>query len=178
MLEDADLTKELNDIHEGQQKSLAENLKEVYELANEAYAAKLTATSFENKSKDLKNKLSALMETAGVDKISAQDCSVSGKMKASATVPKPDGDKVKLFAYLADLDAETKDGSYQEIAAVLFKYPTLLSMLTINATSFNSWYAKEQQAKIDQGDVDWALPFISTYEYYSVGFRKKAAPKV
>lgn len=176
-----DLTKELNSMHETSQTALADSLKEINELANEAYAAKVEASSYEQTAKDFKNKLSALMETAGVDKISADSCTVSGKIKASASVPKEDGAKLELFKYLMSQDnlhAHTGKplGSHaiDELVEELTRYPILLGMLTINAASFNSWYASEQEKNINEGQVDWKLPFISTYEYYSVGFRKKA----
>jgi len=175
-----DLTKELNAINENQQTALASSLKEINGLANEAYAAKVEASGYEQKAKDFKNKLSALMETAGVDKISADSCTVSGKIKASASVPKDDAAKLELFKYLMSLDNTNPVGepavshAIEEVAKSLLNYPTLLSMLTINATSFNSWYGKEQQVHIDAGQVNWALPFISTYEYYSIGMRKKS----
>lgn len=180
MSQDLDLTKELNAINEGQQNKLAESLKEINDLANTAYAAKLTATNYENISKELKGQLAGLMETAGVDKISATDCSVSGKMKASASVPKGTGEKIDLFKYIAALDNLDGNGKpvvshgISELMGELCRYPTLFSMLTINAASFNSWYASEQESQILQGNEAWELPFISTYEYYSIGFRKKA----
>ena len=164
-----------------QQANLAASLKEINELANEAYAAKLTADKFEAKAKELKGQLSGLMETAGVDKISADACTVSGKIKASASVPKEDGDKLALFRYIASLDNLDPNGNpivsaaIEDLAEDLLKYPTLFAMLTINATSFSSWYNKEMAAQIEAGRVDWSLPFISTYEYYSIGMRKKKA---
>ena len=171
-----DLSNELKGMHEEEQTDLAESLKEINELANDAYAAKVEASAADQKAKDFKNKLSSLMETAGVDKNSAEDCTVSGKMKASASVPKDVAGKLALFSYIANLDSEGGQGlgEVSKELEILFKYPTLFSMLTINATSFNSWYAKEQQAEIEKGNIDFKLPFISTYEYYSVGFRKKA----
>lgn len=175
-----DLTKELQGMHAEDQKDLAASLKEINELANEAYAAKLTASNFEQKAKDLKNKLAGLMETAGVDKISADDCTVSGKIKASASVPKDDAAKLELFKYLMSLDNLDPNGNpvvsaaINELAAALVNYPTFLSMVTVNATAFNSWYGKEQDKHIQAGEVDWSLPYVNTYEYYSVGFRKKA----
>jgi len=175
-----DLTKELQAMSEAQQSSLAENLKEINQLAHEAFEAKNAATAAEDVAKNLKSKLSALMETAGVDKISADNCTVSGKIKASASVPKEDASKLALFAYLMSLDNTDGNGTaieseaIKELCTALTNYPTFLSMLTINPTSFNSWYAKEMQAKIDSGNITWKLPFVSTYEYYSIGFRKKA----
>ena len=174
-----DLTKELNAMNEGQQDALAESLKEINELANDAYKANVEAKDYEQKAKDLKNKLSALMETAGVDKISADLCTVSGKIKASASVPKEDGGKLELFKYLMSLDNVNPNGkpvmsvAIEDLAKDLLNYPTLFAMLTINATSFSSWYNKEMASQIEAGEVDWSLPFISTYEYYSIGMRKK-----
>jgi len=174
----SDLQKELQGLHEEEQSDLAASLKEINDLANEAYAAKQDASAAEQKAKDFKNKLSALMETAGVDKISAEDCTVSGKMKASASVPKDLVGKVDLFKYISEIDLLGRLSDMERIENALLDIanycPTLFAMLTINATSFNSWYAKEQQAEIEKGNVDFKLPFINTYEYYSVGFRKKA----
>ena len=164
-----------------QQANLAASLKEINELANEAYAAKLTADKFEAKAKELKGNLSSLMETAGVDKISADACTVSGKIKASASVPKEDGDKLALYKYIASLDNVDPNGNpvvsvaIEELMQTLLKYPTLFGMLSINATAFSSWYNKEMAAQIATGKEDWQLPFISTYEYYSIGMRKKKA---
>lgn len=170
-----DVMNELQQMNEVQQTDLASSLKEINELANQAFLAKENASLAEAKAKELKNKLSTLMESAGVDKISADNCTVSGKIKASASVPKVSFDKLDLFAYIASKDSKGtgQDAIKKELTQVLLKYPTLLNMLTFNATSFNSWYAKEQEVKINEGQEDWALPFVSTYEYYSVGMRKK-----
>ena len=173
-----DLTKELQSMNEEQQTDLAESLKEIIDLANKAYKAKEEASVAEQKAKDLKNKLSSLMESAGVDKISADECNANGKMKANASVPKDHADKLELFKYLMSLDNLDPNGNpvvstaINQLASALTHYPTFLNMLTINPISFNSWYAKEQEKHIAEGKVDWQLPFISTYEYYSVGFRK------
>ena len=178
-----DITKELQAMNEDQQANLAESLKEINELANEAYRAKEEAAVKEQLAKDLKNRLSQLMESAGVDKISADLCNVNGKMKASASVPKDHGDKLRLFKYLMSLDnlnglgQPVESHAIAELANALLNYPTFLNMITINATSFNSWYAKEQEKNINDGKIDWALEYVKTYEYYSVGFRKKAAKK-
>lgn len=174
-----DLKSELQALHNEDQANLAESLKEINDLANKAYQAKVEASEAEAKAKGYKSELTALMETAGVDKISADECTVSGKMKASTSVPKDHKDKIELFKYLMSLDNnEVVSEDIREITAKLStNYPTLFSMLTINATSFNSWYAKEQEKQIELGNIDWKLPFINTYEYYSVGFRKKASKK-
>lgn len=175
----SDLNAELQAMHNDQQANLAESLKEINELANKAYEAKTEASTAEEKAKKYKAELTALMETAGVDKITADNCTVSGKMKASTSVPKDLNNKIELFKYLMSLDNnDTISEDIREITARLATaYPTLFSMLTINATSFNSWYNKEQEKQIALGNVDWKLDFLSRYEYYSVGFRKKATKK-
>jgi len=155
----SELQKELQALNEDQQSELAANLKEINDLANEAYAAKVKASEADQKAKDLKNKLSALMETAGVDKISASDCTVSGAMKTSVTVPKEMASKLELFNYISE-----KYGN-----------EVLDAMLTINARAFSSWHDKEVAAEAQQGNLDFKLDMLSPYEYYSVGFRKKGA---
>lgn len=155
----SDLQKELQAINEDQQSELAANLKEINDLANEAYAAKVEAGIAEQKAKDLKNKLSALMETAGVDKISASDCTVSGAMKTSVSVPKDMASKLELFNYIGK-----KYGK-----------EVLEAMLTINPRSFSSWHDKEIEAEAQKGNLEFKLEMLSPYEYYSVGFRKKAS---
>lgn len=170
-----DLTKELNAINEADQHDLASSLKEINELANEAFKAKNIASEKEAIAKEFKAKLSSLMESAGVDKISADACTVSGKMKANAGVPKDHADKLKLFGYIMAKDNNGVESvaanEFLEILATA--YPTLLGMVTINPISFNSWYGKEVDAKIAEGEVDFKLEYINTYEYYSIGMRKK-----
>ena len=148
-------------MHEGQQTDLAASLKEINDLANDAYKASLEAKDYEQKAKDLKNKLAALMETAGVDKISASDCTVSGAMKTSCSVPKDAGDKKKLFDYI-------RANHGQEV---------LDAMLTINARSFSSWHDNEVAAEAQKGNLDFKLDMLSPYEYYTIGMRKKAKAK-
>ena len=170
-----DLKSELMAMESQNQADLADSLKEINDLANQAYAAKIEASNAEAKAKEFKNKLTGLMETAGVDKISAQDCTVSGKMKTSASVPKDLSLKLELFAYIMSQDHNgVVSHATKEILEALQNYPTLLSMLTINATSFNSWHNQEIEKEITKGNVDFKLSMVSSYEYYSVGFRKKA----
>lgn len=174
-----DLKAELQSMNESQQSELANSLKEINELANQAYEAKTVASEYDQKAKDLKNKLSSLMETAGVDKISADNCTVSGKVKQSCSVPKEVSAKLELFKYIASKDNEgvVSEDIKGVFSHLLERYPTLFSMLTINSTSFNSWYAKEVEAQIAEGNIDFKLDFLNIYEYYSVGFRKKAVKK-
>ena len=153
-----DILSELNEMHDESQADLAASLKEINALANEAYRAKLAADEADARAKELKNKLSALMETAGVDKITADNCTVSGKIKSSVSVPKDLAAKKKLFDYI-------KNNHGGEV---------LEAMLTINARSFSSWHDKEVTSKIEAGLVDFKLEMVEPFEYYSIGMRKKA----
>lgn len=153
-----ELQKELQALNEESQAELAASLKEINDLAHEAYEAKIAASEAEEKAKALKNRLAQLMESAGVDKISADNCTVSGKVKTSVTVPKDLKNKLELFDYIRN--------NYSE--------EVLNSMLTINARTFSSWHDKEVEQKVQAGEIDFKLDMVTPYEYYSVGFRKKA----
>lgn len=154
-----DLTKELQAINSADQNELAQSLAEIKELANQAYEADQRAKEAEAAAKELKNKLSALMESAGVDTITADNCTVSGKIKHSVSVPKDLPSKYELFKYIeANYGKEVLD-----------------EMLTINARSFSSWYDKEVEAQVQKGNVDFKLPMLSPYERFSITYRKRRA---
>jgi DNA repair exonuclease SbcCD ATPase subunit len=154
-----DLTKELQAINSADQNELAQSLAEIKELANQAYEADQRAKEAEAAAKELKNKLSALMESAGVDKITADNCTVSGKIKNSVSVPKDLPSKYELFKYIeANYGKEVLD-----------------EMLTINARSFSSWYDKEVEAQVQKGNVDFKLSMLSPYERFSITYRKRRA---
>ena len=154
-----DLTKELQAINSADQNELAQSLAEIKELANQAYEADQRAKEAEAVAKELKNKLSALMESAGVDKITADNCTVSGKIKNSVSVPKDLPSKYELFKYIeANYGKEVLD-----------------EMLTINARSFSSWYDKEVEAQVQKGNVDFKLSMLSPYERFSITYRKRRA---
>jgi hypothetical protein len=154
-----DLTKELQAINLADQNELAQSLAEIKELANQAYEADQKAKEAEAAAKELKNKLSALMESAGVDKITADNCTVSGKIKNSVSVPKDLPSKYELFKYIeANYGKEVLD-----------------EMLTINARSFSSWYDKEVEAQVQKGNVDFKLSMLSPYERFSITYRKRRA---
>ena len=154
-----DLTKELQAINSADQNELAQSLAEIKELANQAYEADQRAKEAEAAAKELKNKLSALMESAGVDKITADNCTVSGKIKNSVSVPKDLPSKYELFKYI--------ENNYGK--------EVLDEMLTINARSFSSWYDKEVEAQVQKGNVDFKLSMLSPYERFSITYRKRRA---
>ena len=132
-------------------------LKEIKELVNATYAAKLAVTEAEGKFKKLNSRLTELMENSEVDSFEGDNCKAFCKPKSSISLPKDMGAKQKVFDYI--------EGKYgQEV---------LKEMITINPRSFNSWYNSEAEAALASGDLDFNLADIKPYEYMSLSFRKK-----
>jgi len=137
---------------------MAEQAKKLKELADAVYKAKQAADEYEKKYKELKGELLNIMESAEIEKVQADNCTISLQLKSSVTVPKSNEQKKQLFNYI-------KEEHGQEV---------LDSLLTINARSFSSWFTKEQEAKMQAGDFDWTVADIKPYEYYSLGIRKRS----
>lgn len=140
----------------------SEKLKEIKELVDEVYRLKEVVAQAEKEFKDAKNRLTDIMQTAEVDKMSGNECTASLQLKESVTVPKEDTFKKQLFDYI-----KLEHGS-----------DVLFSMLTINPRTFSSWYTKEVEQKALEGDLEFKLDMLSPYEYYSVGLRKRPTKAV
>ncbi len=137
--------------------SQSEVLKEIKQLVNETYAAKLAVKEAEDKYKKLNGRLTELMESSEVDSFEGDNCKAFCKPKSSISLPKDMGAKQKVFDYI-----ETKYGK-----------EVLKEMITINARSFNSWYNSEAEAALAEGNIDFNIADIKPYEYFSLSFRKK-----
>jgi hypothetical protein len=135
----------------------AEVLAKIKDLVNRTYEAKLVSEAAEGVLSNLKQELTALMETSGVDKFTGDNATVSGKMKSSVSVPKDMLIKDRVFDYI-----HTNYGP-----------EVLKEMLTINPASFNSWYNAESDKKLSEGDLDFNIEGLKPHSYYSVGFRKR-----
>lgn len=135
----------------------AQALKNLKELINKTYAAKLAVKASEEAYKKLAAELTTLMESGEVDSFEADNCKVFCKPKSSITFPKDIASKRKVLAYIENkYGAEVKE-----------------EMLTINPRSFNSWYNAEAEAALAEGNLDFNLADIKPYEYFSLSFRKK-----
>ena len=140
----------------------AEVLKEIKEKTNALWELKLAVDVAEKKHKAAKAELAKILEDSGVDKMQGDLCTVSLALKTSCSIPKDDALKAELFDYIKS--------NYGEVV--------LQDMLTINARSFSSWHDKEIEKKIEEtGDVDFKLPMVEPYTYYSLGMRKRAVKK-
>lgn len=140
----------------------AEVLKEIKEKVDNLYQLKLVVDEAEKKHKEAKNELAKILEESGVDKVQGDLCTVSLALKTSCSVPKDPEKKRELFQYIKDNHGET----------------VLRDMLTINARSFSSWHDKEVEQKIEEtGDIEFKLPMVEPYTYYSLGMRKRTVKK-
>lgn len=135
----------------------AEVLKEIKEKVDNLYNLKLISDKAEKEYKNAKNELASILEDAEVDKVQGDTATVSLALKTSVTVPKDEFEKQELFDYI-----NSKYG-----AGVLH------TMLTINARSFSSWFNKEVEAKVNEGDLEPNIANIKPYEYYSLSMRKR-----
>jgi len=154
-------------------KSDAGTLKKIKELVDKCFLLKAEADAAEKKFKAAKNELSDIMTNAEVDKITGDNCSASLALKTSVSCPKEDAKKIELFTYLAEKDCNEENKKPKWLAKILIESPTLLNMLTINASTFSSWHDKEIASKVAEGEIDFKLPMVEPYSYYSVGFRKR-----
>lgn len=136
----------------------AETLKRIKQLVDHVYKLKLEADRADKEYNKAKSELAEIMEQAEVEKMQGDTCNASLALKTSVTVPKDDADKKVLFDYI-----EKEHGK-----DVLFR------MLTINARTFSSWHQKEIESKIEEGELEFEVPAVKPYEYYSVGLRKRA----
>ena len=140
----------------------AEVLKEIKEKVDTLYQLKVAVDEAENKHKAAKAELAKILEDSGVDKVQGDLCTVSLALKTSCTVPKDELNKAALFDYIRGCYGDT----------------VLQAMLTINARSFSSWHDKEVEKMIEEtGDVEFKLPMVEPYTYYSLGMRKRAVKK-
>jgi len=140
----------------------AEVLKQIKEKVDNLYSLKLLADEAEKKHKEAKGELAKLLEDSGVDKVQGDLCTVSLTLKTSCTVPKGEAEKAALFEYIKSNYSDT----------------VLQTMLTINARSFSSWHDKEVEKMIEEtGDIEFKLPMVEPYTYYSLGMRKRAVKK-
>lgn len=140
---------------------MVEAQKKIQGLVNSMYKAKLESDVAEAKFKKLKGEVSALMESTGTEKITGDECNVSGSIKSNVSVPKDEADKLALFEYIK--------GTYSE--------EVLTSMLTINARSFTSWYTAEVEKYAKQGNANFKLEMVKPHETYSLSIRKKSVKK-
>lgn len=140
----------------------AEVLKQIKEKVNNLYELKQKADAADKAYKDAKNELSDIMEKAEVDKMQGDLCTVNLQLKTSCSVPKDLNKKKELFQYI-------KNNHGEEV---------LRTMLTINARTFSSWHDKEVEQKIEEtGNIDFKLPMVDPYSYYSLGMRKRTGGK-
>jgi len=137
---------------------LANSQREVQSLVNDMFKAKLEYEQADKKFKDLKQKVLELMEKSGVDKLQGEKCNITLKDKTSNSLPKEVPLKLEVFSFIKN--------NYGE--------DVLNSLLTINANSFNSLVTKEIENKKIQGEHDFKFPHVKTFEYKSIGIRKKA----
>jgi hypothetical protein len=136
----------------------AETLKEIKELVDHVYSLKIESDRTEKEYQVAKGRLAEIMENAEVDKMAGDNCNASLSLKSSVTVPKEDHLKRDLFNYITTEHGED----------------VLFSMLTINPRSFSSWHGKEVERKMIEGELEFKLPMVTPYEYFSVGLRKRA----
>lgn len=137
---------------------LSEAQKQINQLVNDTYQAKLEADKAEKKYSELRQKLTELMSSTETPKIVGENCTASCSLKTSVSVPKELPKKLNLFNYIKEKYGET----------------VLNEMLTFNARSFSSWYDKEVEAEAHKGNFEFKLDMVEPYTYYSVGFRKRS----
>lgn len=135
----------------------AEVLARIKNLVNKTYQAKIEADEAAALFSKYKQELTNVMEAAQIDKFVADEATATCKLKSSVTVPKDIISKRNVFNYIKK--------NYGEIV--------LEEMLTINPSSFSSWYNAEVQKKIEEGDLDFRIEGLKPYEYYSVGLTKR-----
>lgn len=137
-------------------------LKDIKDSVDHLYQLKLAADDAEKNYKDAKNELSKLLEDSGVDKMTGDLCTVTLQLKTSCTTPKDNLAKAELFKYIEEN----------------YGFTVLQSMLTINSRSFSAWHAIEIEKRIEEtGDIEFKLPMVEPYEYYSLGIRKRTIKK-
>ena len=130
----------------------------MYSTKKETEVAKKAHSEAHAKYDELRRTVLKHLDSNEMDRFEGSNCKVTRVMKCSAKVPKDIEAKQKLFSWLKE--------SYGA--------DVLLSMTTINANTFSSFYNKEDEAAAARGDIDFEIPGVDEpTPYYDLRVTKK-----
>jgi hypothetical protein len=103
----------------------------------------------------LKAKVISCLEAAGLDKFAVAGFGTVFKtQRFTVTVPKDGADREAFFGYLES------QGIFREL-------------ITVNSQTLNSYWKKEFEAAVEQGNPDWKMPGIADPKHViTLGMRK------